>query len=68
MIFPDDELLDEVIVSDYVPTYYPSTIQWVNAGQLYADANLVNVNINVFKTKFRHRRKYDCKYKRLCLS
>ena len=49
MIFPDDELLDAVVDTGYVPTYYPSTIQWINAGLLYADNNLVNVNINVIR-------------------
>lgn len=49
MIFPDDELLDAASDSGYVPTYYPSTIQWVNAGVLYADNNFTNININVIR-------------------
>ncbi|MEO8514321.1 MAG: carboxypeptidase regulatory-like domain-containing protein [Ignavibacteria bacterium] len=49
MIFPDDELLDQVIDTGYVPTYYPSTIQWFSAGVLYADNNLTNININVIR-------------------
>lgn len=47
MIFPDDELNDLLVDTAYVPTYYPSTIQWYSAGILYADNNLVNININV---------------------
>lgn len=47
MIFPDDELNDLLVDKAYVPTYYPSTIQWYSAGILYADNNLVNININV---------------------
>lgn len=49
MIFPDDELLDRVIDTGYVPTYYPSTIQWYSAGILYANSNLSNININVIR-------------------
>jgi hypothetical protein len=48
MIFPDDEL-DQTTDTGYVPTYYPSTIQWINAGVLYADENLTNININVIR-------------------
>lgn len=47
MIFPDDELLDAGAETTYVPTYYPSTIQWIQAGVLYANTNLTNININV---------------------
>jgi len=49
MIFPDDELLDNITDTGYVPTYFPSTIQWINAGILYADNNLTNININVIR-------------------
>ncbi len=49
MIFPDDELLDEIVDTGYVPTYYPSTIQWGNAGVLYANNNLSNINVNVIR-------------------
>lgn len=49
MIFPDDELLDFGTDTGFVPTYYPSTIQWLSAGVLYANTNLVNVNINVIR-------------------
>ncbi len=49
MIFPDDELLESIVDTGYVPTYYPSTIQWLNAGLLYADNNMTNININVIR-------------------
>lgn len=49
MIFPDDELNDAGIDTGYVPTYYPSTIDWLSAGVLYASANLSNININVIR-------------------
>ncbi len=49
MIFPDDELLDNIVDTGYVPTYYPSTIQWFSAGVLYANNNLSNININVIR-------------------
>ncbi|MCC6865667.1 MAG: T9SS type A sorting domain-containing protein [Ignavibacteria bacterium] len=49
MIFPDDELNDNPADTGYVPTYYPSTIQWINAGVLYADNNLTNINIYVIR-------------------
>lgn len=41
--FPDDELLD------FVPTYHPSTIDWINAVRIYPITNLNNVNINVYR-------------------
>jgi hypothetical protein len=49
MIFPDDELLDQPIDTGYVPTYYPSTIQWLNAGLLYANNSLSNIDIYVIR-------------------
>jgi len=49
MIFPDDELIDQGTDTGFVPTYYPSTIQWLSAGVLYASTNMVNVNINVIR-------------------
>jgi len=49
MIFPDDELLDQAIDTGYVPTYYPSTIQWMNAGLLYANNSLSNIDIYVIR-------------------
>ena len=49
MIFPDDELLDAPVDTGYVPTYYPSTVQWLSAGILYANNNLTNININVIR-------------------
>ncbi|HMQ78212.1 MAG TPA: T9SS type A sorting domain-containing protein [Ignavibacteria bacterium] len=48
MIFPDDELNDG-IDTGFVPTYYPSTIEWLSAGVLYAGGNLTNININVIR-------------------
>ncbi len=41
--FPDDELLD------FVPTYHPSTINWLNAVIVFPNTNLTNVNINVYR-------------------
>ena len=49
MIFPDDELLDNAVDTGYIPTYYPSTIEWFNAGILYAGSNLSNINVNVIR-------------------
>lgn len=49
MIFPDDELLDQLNDTGFVPTYYPSTIQWLTAGVLYANTNLSSININVIR-------------------
>ena len=49
MIFPDDELLDQGTDTGYIPTYYPSTIQWISAGVLYANTNLSGININVIR-------------------
>ncbi len=46
IIFPDDEF-DGVF--DFVPTYFPSTVDWVNATRIFASTNLVNVNISVFR-------------------
>lgn len=44
MAFQDDE--DN---SQFVPTYYPSTIYWQNSATLYPTSNLSNININVFR-------------------
>ena len=41
--FPDDELLD------FVPTYYPSTLNWASAIIVYPITNLSNININVYR-------------------
>ncbi|HWA07516.1 MAG TPA: T9SS type A sorting domain-containing protein [Ignavibacteria bacterium] len=49
MIFPDDELNDSGIDTGFVPTYYPSTIEWLSAGVLYAAGNLTNINISVIR-------------------
>lgn len=46
--FPDDEL-DIGIDTGYVPTYYPSTINWASAGVIYAPGNLTNINISVIR-------------------
>ncbi|MBE2217905.1 MAG: T9SS type A sorting domain-containing protein [Ignavibacteria bacterium] len=46
--FPDDEL-DGGLDTGYVPTYYPSTINWTSAGVIYAPGNLTNININVIR-------------------
>lgn len=40
--FPDDEL-------DYVPTYHPSTIDWVSAVRIFPVNNLSNVDVNVIR-------------------
>lgn len=45
---PDDEL-DAGTDTNYVPTYYPSTIQWVQAGMVNPVNNVTNVNINVIR-------------------
>lgn len=49
IIFPDDELLDEGNDSAYVPTYHPSTIQWLNANVLYPINNLTNIDVYVLR-------------------
>lgn len=46
IIFPDDEF---DFVSDFVPTYFPSTVDWVNATRIFASTNLVNLNVSVFR-------------------
>jgi len=46
MAFDDDEVLYN---ASFVPTYYPSTIFWEDAQQIYSDSNLSNMNINVFR-------------------
>jgi len=40
--FPNDEL-------DYVPTYYPSSIDWTGAATVYPGSNLNNINIVVYR-------------------
>jgi hypothetical protein len=40
--FPDDEL-------DFVPTYYPSTIDWQQAVRIIPVTNLYNVNVSVHR-------------------
>jgi hypothetical protein len=44
MSFPNDEF------EDFVPTYHPSTVDWVSAVRVYPSTNLTNVNISVFRT------------------
>lgn len=46
---PDDELDESGTDSFYVPTYYPSTIQWLNAGTVNPLNNVTNVDINVIR-------------------
>lgn len=41
---PEDEELDQ-----FVPTYHPSTIDWVTAVKVFPDGNLTGVNINVIR-------------------
>lgn len=43
MVYQDDETLD------FVPTYYPSTIDWQQAQKVYTNQNLTNINIQVFR-------------------
>jgi hypothetical protein len=42
MAYPNDEL-------DFVPTYYPSTIDWQQASLIYPIENLNNINISVYR-------------------
>ncbi len=42
IIFPNDVL-------DYVPTYFPSTVDWAAATALNLTGNLTNINVNVFR-------------------
>ncbi len=37
-------------VQDFVPTYYPSTIQWQNSQRIYVAGNVTNINIDVIPT------------------
>lgn len=43
MAYQDDE------TADYVPTYYPSSIEWTESATLYPTENRSNVNIKVFR-------------------
>jgi hypothetical protein len=49
IVFPDDEL-DAALDTTYVPTYYPSTTQWLIAGTLDPIVNLTNINVRVQRT------------------
>lgn len=40
--FPND-----IIEQDFVPTFYPSTIQWQNSQRVYVGGNVSNINIDV---------------------
>ena len=40
---------DEVSSLNFVPTYYPSTIYWQNAGHIYTDTNITGADISVFR-------------------
>jgi hypothetical protein len=42
MAYPNDEL-------DFVPTYYPSTIDWQQASLVYPAGNLSNIDITVYR-------------------
>jgi hypothetical protein len=44
MAFQDDEE-----TADFVPTYYPSTINWQNSNTLYPTTNLTDINIGVYR-------------------
>ena len=44
LIFPNDVLTD-----NFVPTYHPSTIDWLSAVKVFPSGNLTNVNINVIR-------------------
>jgi len=43
--FPSDELED-----NFVPTYHPSTIDWMSAVRVYPITNLTNINVFVIRT------------------
>lgn len=45
MAFDDDE----ISAPEFVPTYYPSTIEWQQAIPLYPASNLSNINIGVYR-------------------
>jgi hypothetical protein len=46
IIFPDDEL-DNLIDTSYVPTYYPSTLQWASAEIVNTTSNIDSINVYV---------------------
>lgn len=48
IVFPDDEL-DGAIDTFFVPTYYPSAIDWTGASVLYANNNLTNIDVRVIR-------------------
>ncbi len=48
IVFPDDEL-DGGLDTFFVPTYYPSAIDWPGASVLYANNNLTNIDIRVIR-------------------
>jgi hypothetical protein len=43
--FPDDD--DNLIDTSYVPTYFPSAIEWINAQTVNAANNIDSINITV---------------------
>lgn len=47
--FPDDELILQGGTNDFVPTYHPSTINWLNANVINTSGNQNGVNINVLR-------------------
>lgn len=49
LAFPDDE--DATSDTSFVPTYYPSVLEWKNANVLNLSTNLTNINIIVKNRK-----------------
>ncbi|RPI16335.1 MAG: T9SS C-terminal target domain-containing protein [Ignavibacteriae bacterium] len=43
MVYQDDEEMS------FVPTYYPSTIDWQQASRVFVDHNLSNINVQVYR-------------------
>lgn len=46
---PDDELDGGSQDTIFVPTFFPSTIQWIDAGMVDPGSNLVNIDIRVIR-------------------
>jgi photosystem II stability/assembly factor-like uncharacterized protein len=40
---------DETNSLNFVPTYYPSTIYWQQAGHIYTDTNMTGIDISVYR-------------------
>ncbi len=45
MAFDDDE----IDIPTFVPTYYPSTIEWQSAGRIFPSTNVTGLDIGVFR-------------------